>query len=66
MVLERGNTVNIKQDLGRHVSIVDEGMSLLLKERELMIVIWSVKVVDLVNDGLSFTSCHTGGGWADG
>lgn len=27
VVLERGNIVNIKQDLGRHVSIVDEGTS---------------------------------------
>jgi hypothetical protein len=51
VVLERGNIVNIKQDLGRHVSIVDEGMSPLFDGRVLMIVIWSVKVVDLVNDG---------------
>lgn len=51
VVLERGNIVNIKQDLARHVSIVDEGMPHLLDGRGLMIVIWSVKVVDLVNDG---------------
>ena len=65
VVLERGSIVNIRQDLGRHVSIVDEGMSLLPDDRVLMIVIWSVKVVDLVNDGLSFTLCHIRGGWAD-
>jgi hypothetical protein len=53
VVLERGNIVNIKQDLGRHVSIVDEGMSDLFDGRGLMIVIWSVKVVDLVSDGES-------------
>jgi hypothetical protein len=51
VVLERGNIVNIKQDLGRHVSIVDEGMALYPYGSGLMIVIWSVKVVDLVNDG---------------
>lgn len=51
-VLERGSIVNTKQDLGRHVSIVDEGMSFQLYDgRQLMIVIWSVKVVDHVNDG---------------
>jgi hypothetical protein len=53
VVLERGNIVNIKQDLARHVFIVDEGMSDLSDGRGLMIVIWSVKVVDLVNDGQS-------------
>jgi len=52
VVLERGSIVNIKQDLGRHVSIVDEGMSFHSDlERKLIVVIWSVKVVDLVNDG---------------
>ena len=52
VVLERGSIVNTKQDLGRHVSIVDGGMFFYSDhERKLIVVIWSVKVVDLVNDG---------------
>jgi hypothetical protein len=65
VVLERGNIVNIKQDLGRHVSIVDEGVFL---------VLYGDRADDshMVCEGgrpcerwLVFPLCHRGGGGAD-